>query len=168
NVKLHVKPSYEYQDDPWKHHSFKKNDSDNSARKKAFVQGSSQEVNIGRSAHFNTLLTWDSRLPRDERTCREKMGNMGTPESVHRHRNLSSVSHDRVGRKTAIVTLSGDQVNAFISNISRAVKFSAKLFSKALAKRQKAVILYATANWKIRALCQDAWRLFSSMRFDPK
>ncbi|KAJ7387219.1 hypothetical protein OS493_004191 [Desmophyllum pertusum] len=92
---------------------------------------------------------------------------MGTPESVHRHRNLSSVSHERVGRKTANCNASGDQVNAFISNISRAVKFSAKLFSKALAKRQKAVILYATETGKSERYAKMLGELFSHA-FDPK
>ena len=50
---------------------------------------------------------------------------------------------------------------------SRAVKFSAKLMSKALAKRQKAVILYATETGKSERYAKMLGELFSHA-FDPK
>ncbi|KAJ7387214.1 hypothetical protein OS493_004184 [Desmophyllum pertusum] len=85
-----LKPSYEYQDDPWKHHSFKKNDSGGSARKKASFKGA-----------------------------------------------------------------------------AKAVIFFVKLFRKALAKRQKAVILYATETGKSERYAKMLGELFSHA-FDPK
>lgn len=53
------------------------------------------------------------------------------------------------------------------SYILRAVKFSAKLMSKALAKRQKAVILYATETGKSERYAKMLGQLFSHA-FDPK
>ena len=47
------------------------------------------------------------------------------------------------------------------------MKFSAKLMSKALAKRQKAVILYATETGKSERYAKMLGQLFSHA-FDPK
>jgi len=47
------------------------------------------------------------------------------------------------------------------------VKFSAKLMSKALAKRQKAVILYATETGKSERYAKMLGQFFSHA-FDPK
>ena len=49
----------------------------------------------------------------------------------------------------------------------RAVKFSAKLMTKAMAKRQKAVILYATETGKSERYAKMLGELFSHA-FDPK
>ena len=54
----------------------------------------------------------------------------------------------------------------FVS-IYRAVKFSAKLMTKAMAKRQKAVILYATETGKSERYAKMLGELFSHA-FDPK
>lgn len=58
-----------------------------------------------------------------------------------------------------------NQIYAYF--LCRAVKFSAKLFSKALAKRQKAVILYATETGKSERYAKMLGELFSHA-FDPK
>ena len=49
----------------------------------------------------------------------------------------------------------------------RVVKFTAKMMSKALAKRQKAIILYATETGKSERYAKMLGDLFS-YAFDPK
>lgn len=51
--------------------------------------------------------------------------------------------------------------------LTRVVKFTAKMMSKALAKRQKAVILYATETGKSERYAKMLGELFS-YAFDPK
>ena len=70
-------------------------------------------------------------------------------------------------QKAQIVTLLKVLFKYMRSYISRAVKFSAKLMSKALAKRQKAVILYATETGKSERYAKMLGQLFSHA-FDPK
>ena len=79
--------------------------------------------------------------------------------------------HPSVGRKVEKLWNCPDsyvfshQIYAYF--LCRAVKFSAKLFSKALAKRQKAVILYATETGKSERYAKMLGELFSHA-FDPK
>ncbi|XP_074635667.1 nitric oxide synthase 3-like isoform X3 [Acropora palmata] len=90
-LNYYLKPSYEYQDDPWKHHKFQKGQADDGLKKKT----------------------------------------------------------------------------TSFKEVAKVVKFTAKMMSKALAKRQKAVILYATETGKSERYAKMLGELFSYV-FDPK
>ncbi|XP_015762400.1 PREDICTED: nitric oxide synthase, brain-like [Acropora digitifera] len=90
-LNYYLKPSYEYQDDPWKHHKFQKGQADDGLKKKT----------------------------------------------------------------------------TSFKEVAKVVKFTAKMMSKALAKRQKAVILYATETGKSERYAKMLGELFS-YAFDPK